>query len=314
MSEPDNLKDHKLVHQPTSTVISFGKHRGERIEDVMLTDRKYVDWLMAQPWFREKNPTLVTIIVNGGMPADADTPEHNRMQALFLDGEFCLAAVRSIVGDDEIERRLRKWLPQDRCVTEASAAASAAERNWLVDWRLDLLRAEIAKGSVMLPKRYLEDFEKFDTYRSVGLWGGPWPDGLPQSEMEDRVASAGQNAAEAKIEEIVASGESFNQMVERGAVMEHFGWDVFLAEGGVYVELKPSLGDDYPSVLRTMKQRACRTHGYSEDHSGLRALIIDRFDADGATYDQVVRIFNASAIAVRTLSEIKALVRTEQSS
>src|SRR5580693_7231732 len=94
----------------TALILPFGKHKGEPIDEVMRADPGWVEWVMAQSWFREKHPTLVQVIVNGGALADADTPEHNRLQALFLDPATCAAAYRSIVGDAEIAERLRDWL------------------------------------------------------------------------------------------------------------------------------------------------------------------------------------------------------------
>jgi hypothetical protein len=123
-----------------------------------------------------------------------------------------------------------------------------------------------------------------------------------------RFLDIGEAAAQAKIEELLAAG------VERAALFadiakrvefEVGGWDVVLPESrliqglpSVAIELKPSLGDDYPAVLRKLKSRR---------REGRAALIVDRFAADGATWDQVVRIFQASGFAVKTLAEVRAV-------
>ena len=54
------------------------------------------------------------------------------------------------------------------------------------------------------------------------------------------------------------------------------GWDVVIMyAGSVALELKPAVGDDYPAILRTMKLRRAEKGWW-------RALIVDRFEANGA--------------------------------
>jgi hypothetical protein len=74
---------------------------------------------------------------------------------------------------------------------------------------------------------------------------------------------------------------------------------------GVHLELKPVVGDDYPAILRKMKARIDADVRRSD--RGVPALIVDRFDAEGATFDQVVKIFAASGVVIRTLGEILRL-------
>ena len=64
-------------------VVNFGKYRGQPIE-ILASDRGYCDWLMAQPWFRERYQNLYTVIINN-YQQPSETPEHNALQALFLD-------------------------------------------------------------------------------------------------------------------------------------------------------------------------------------------------------------------------------------
>jgi hypothetical protein len=66
-----------------SDLIPFGKYKGQPIE-VLQSDPQYVDWLMQQDWVRQRFPSVMNVIINNfGEPEE--TPEHNRLQALFLD-------------------------------------------------------------------------------------------------------------------------------------------------------------------------------------------------------------------------------------
>jgi hypothetical protein len=68
------------------------------------------------------------------------------------------------------------------------------------------------------------------------------------------------------------------------------------------VECKPSLGDDYPAVLRFMKSLDMR-RGVT---SFKRCLVIDQYQGRGATLDQVRRFFGQSDITVLTVADIEA--------
>ena len=91
------------------------------------------------------------------------------------------------------------------------------------------------------------------------------------------------------------------------------GWDVGIkAEArhdeynawgqiSVAVEIKPSLGDDYPATLRQMK--ANRRSTFEFDRKNI--LVFDRFTATGATPEQVSAIFNASGFPVLQLGSLE---------
>ena len=72
-------------------IIPIGKHKGKSIEEIRLIEPQYLDWLAAQDWFNKKYSDLIEAIRGGGQPAD--TPEHNALQARFLDPQFTTAAV-----------------------------------------------------------------------------------------------------------------------------------------------------------------------------------------------------------------------------
>ncbi len=67
-------------------VIPFGKYKGQPVE-VVVQDRQYVEWLTAQPWFRERFANIHTLIVNN-FQEPTETPVHNALQARFLDPAF----------------------------------------------------------------------------------------------------------------------------------------------------------------------------------------------------------------------------------
>jgi hypothetical protein len=76
---------------------------------------------------------------------------------------------------------------------------------------------------------------------------------------------------------------------------------VFIEKIGI--EIKPTMGDDYPAVLRQIKASRFWRNGIS-------ALVIGTYTGVGATLDQVRRMFEASGIRVLMVSEIEAMVAT----
>ena len=56
-------------------IVPFGKYKGRPIE-AMAQDQKYVEWLTAQPWFRERFANIYTLIVNN-FQEPTETPQQS---------------------------------------------------------------------------------------------------------------------------------------------------------------------------------------------------------------------------------------------
>ena len=93
---------------------------------------------------------------------------------------------------------------------------------------------------------------------------------------------------------------------------EHRGWDVFIDYkysketggeldrfGSVCFEIKPCMGDDFPAVLRQMKQNRNRCN------STFCICIIDEFSACGATFEQVNQMFRLSKFSLMRFSDFE---------
>ena len=80
----------QAANQPPSEVIlEFGKYKGQPIE-VLEHDEQYKEWMLNQPWFKDRYPKQYNIIINN-FCEPSNTPEHNRMQARFLDMDYRVA-------------------------------------------------------------------------------------------------------------------------------------------------------------------------------------------------------------------------------
>src|SRR5262249_12486422 len=45
-------------------VIPFGKHKDRLLEEILIDDPSYLDWVVAQDWFRTEFPALHEVIIN----------------------------------------------------------------------------------------------------------------------------------------------------------------------------------------------------------------------------------------------------------
>ena len=78
----------------STEIIPFGKYKGQPVE-VLSQDKQYLDWLMQQDWFNTRYASIKTLIINN-FREPSETPEHNKIQAMFTDSAFCFDFIRSI--------------------------------------------------------------------------------------------------------------------------------------------------------------------------------------------------------------------------
>jgi hypothetical protein len=83
--------------QAMNEVVPFGKYKDQPVE-VLAADRDYARWLTSQPWFRERYGNVYNILIQGGVEPQ-DTPEHNEMQARFLDDNWCRGLALALSSD-----------------------------------------------------------------------------------------------------------------------------------------------------------------------------------------------------------------------
>lgn len=223
-----------------SPIIPFGKYKGQPAE-VLLQDSSYIEWLRNQDWFAAKYQTLNVFITNHG--EQQDTPEHNALQALFLNRKF---------------RRAFAIRLGFKPTPDASGLA--------ID------QAEAFAASV----------------------GG--------------TVQRGESPFTTKLIGFEHDGCDVYFRATRHGVSVAYGTDCYKNRGFLeeftrefYVEIKPSLGDDYPAVLRQiMATKWYRQNGTYGDG----VLFYDKFAAVGATEEQVKEIFGISRIEVVTTRDL----------
>ena len=282
------------------TVIPFGKHQGRTIEELLVDDPEYLQWLSGQDWFRTKFVLLHQVIINRGAES-AETPEHNALQVLFLDDEFCLAFARHItdgfrgvkVGDIRIGRTFEhRGIDVTLGVYDKRDPPKAA--------RPEQFAADLEAFNVLLARRPAKD--------------------APRDSLANYAIEIGVDDKRAR-SKYFDNWEIDRQLDERRRVFdEQIKYLDAVAEerwreacgtqhADFAIEIKPMVGDDYPAVLRQMLGQ--RTHGrmaISRDGCSCAAeqiLFLDRYTGTGATREQFIQTFAASNIKVVFKAEVK---------
>jgi hypothetical protein len=81
----------------TLPLVPFGKYKGQPVTTLM-NDTKYLEWCKQQEWF-QKFPIVYNICVNQTVTTtnqNSKTPEHNKLQNLFLEKQNIEKMVRYI--------------------------------------------------------------------------------------------------------------------------------------------------------------------------------------------------------------------------
>jgi hypothetical protein len=230
------------------TIIPFGKHTGRLVEEVIADDPQYLQWLTTRDWFRTGYPTLYQIVINrGGVPED--TPEHNALQVLFLDDEFCIQFISHITPN-----------------FGANAYQRLCQSH---QYELDGLRRSLARGY----RRY-EGERDFDAEQIEAEIAN-----LSKREMHFEVFKEFEQNG---VDVILAVGLCFKGHEQNG-----------VQAGKALIEIKPTIADDYPAVLRQMRRTQSTT------------LFLRDYAGKGATREQFVKTFKTANITVVFADEIE---------
>jgi hypothetical protein len=247
-------------------IVPFGKYKGQPIE-ILAKDPNYCEWFLSQDNIKKQYPAFCQIVINN-FCEPSDTPEHNTLQSRFLDDNFCLA-----LG------KLCKWKLMNK--TNCNRSLNRAILN----------TSKIPDNSGC---DYNRKMEKLEELRS----------------MKDYMDKA---IFEMDGKEMFDGDQPFFKIKK---IFEQDGWDVIIQSynfdcetecvaykdcdinlNKIAIEIKPLIGDDFPAILRQMK--IARVHPY------FQCLVYDKFNAIGATLEQVKSMFASSGFLVFSIAEIE---------
>jgi hypothetical protein len=325
-----------------SEIVPFGKYKDQPVE-LMLADQNYLEWITGQPgimtMLQGKYPALFNIITIGA-PQTSDTPEHNKLQAMFLERTFQESFIHARLGKrvetigEELADKFHSKIDNHMAETRRFVAGKVLESAKSVsDVRLIITETKgpgpeeqykkAVKEHQMNPKPYLapgsfeqwleghsarvKQYESRETEAArtlqahkemlsqlLGMHINPGSPSSPKILIEFECGYDIKMTARWEIEATIPAHEfeydhkrawdrlpkSWKMVAEKKARREEFA-----------IEIKPLMGDDFPSVLRQMKR------------NGADTLLLGAFNAAGCTLDQVRAIFGDKKIV--TLQQIQ---------
>jgi hypothetical protein len=297
-------------------VVPFGKYKGQPVE-VLLADQGYRDWLMAQDWFRNRFGAIYQTVINYGAEPQ-ETPEHNEMQAAFLDDDRCFRLAQLLYPnhpyDREAIRKDRSWAGYGQALAERfrdhlravwedayidSRQFEAA--GWDVVYYVE--PASLQLQVISLPPCACGPCNHSDCLDKAPCRGGDpsyqWacqhryhkPRGVPQKA--NSVYSTHCDRA--------CPWSDFHTakwlLNERDSNLSHYFQPGM--PGMVRIECKPDLGDDFPAVLRQVLR-------YDREHGDRCCVLVRRPHFERVTWDQVAAMFKASNIVLLREADLLA--------
>ncbi len=276
-------------------IVPFGKYKGQPLE-VLAADPGYIEWLEAQPWFQARYPNLYTIVINNFKTSDA-SPEHNQLQARFLDKQFRAKTIAAL-EDGFLETvtesfDLEKWISKVGDVVNPAIIASTNADEAYYQKELKAIEA-IGPGDFNF--KYKED-----KLRSHAKKYQEWKAMLKGFRYSNKASCWFQAKFEVEGADIVLSyscgralkiTECYNNYNLAGL---NYNLEQFPETGEYRIELKPSLGEDYPATLRQMKANSCSV------------LIYREVTARSVSVEQIRELLILSGVSVLSEAEIDAV-------
>lgn len=324
--------------------LPLGKYKGRLLSEVLYLDPGYCEWLQLQSDLLNRYPAISKGFAELGVSGD-QTPLHNALQALFLDGAVCLKLINHLWGANLTARLGAAALVKERREQVRSVIGRISDYepltkrlsllNQVVDLKRQLKQLEgslrlgdqdlkaAAAGSFSgrfgLGSIYDADAEKirkaipYATRRAV--------DELSKRRGQLLVMRQRLSAARAEVDSIEpnaiihACTQNLRRMEEPNGSDVHFRYTLDATLPGhdprhpdlswtfdIWIEVKPYVGDDYPSVLRQLELQ--KKLASNKTSASIFAVIVGSYGGQGASLAQVRQIFRESGFRLVLLVEI----------
>jgi uncharacterized protein (DUF3820 family) len=253
----------------TANLVPFGKYKGQPVER-LLEDKDYAEWLMAQDWFKNRFGPLYTVVINHGQEP-VDTPEHNALQAKFLDFDFRAAFAPATAWEKDASESVStdatsNWNKLTTAWNLHNKLAATCQEDWCSNYR-KRIGEEIKYQS--------KCHECWNPFRDCYL---PHSTLLPPTPEPPECRSwVGEPTFETAFIDVIYEIGAYAVWAEEGDRQYRASLSTTLK-----IEIKPAIGDDYPAVLRQCHKRGS-THVLGARYTGI-----------GVPKDQVTQMFTAS--------------------
>jgi hypothetical protein len=257
-------------------IVPFGKYKGKPITE-LLTDTKYIEWCKQQN-ILDKYPIINNIIVHQTIQTsnNSKTPEHNKIQNMFLQDAFQIKLLSRIhdISPDRVISYLEKI------------------------YNKELYIKYFGKNTIDISSFNYENSKRKVEFEADFNWDVKLDIYLSSSEIKSSII--GCKSDYDKLWNCVGNYDCNYSYYDNRCISVNLEYDRLL-----FIEIKPSLGDDYPCVLRKMKTQITLTNTkYKTKYKKKYILLVDNFNSNVTTIDEIKTIFKQSNISVILLSEL----------
>ncbi len=285
---------------PALELVPYGKYKDQPL-GVLLVHAEYSLWLMGarHAHLRRHHPQLLQWLHKHFGPP-ASTPEQNRLQNRFLQPDFCLKLLLRV--NPELPAQLAAAVSPEAIVRGWQARLPARIALRYQDYGLHEPLEEgdpIPEAHLRHKSRVLQALERELPRLVVECPGTPLdavpavaPDGEPVQRWWEPVLQLDPALFEMDGAHVQFTARAQCRVRVDGEAATEGALVDFGFEDELRIELRAYLGDDYPSVLRTMRAKRCNV------------LLIGQFEADGACWEELVEIYARRGIRVALLDEV----------
>lgn len=292
-----------------SEIIPFGKYKGKPILEVISQDKQYIDWLMLQNWLSEELRSQINVFITHGGKSCEETPEHNRIQAMFLEEDF---------------REKMSTIIKEGTYPTGNPHFEFPMKGGVCDVVLELkdyqVRREVILCSKCVEKTKGHKVKIYEYADRSKCWDCGYSPEIDKKEKAGKtnkfhnkrlssVDESGKNHWGESVEEIENSREkSLCEVEKKIRTLHEVEKQIVPRKYAAFIEIKPSVGDDYPAVIR----QCARTFEFDWDMMNnpflgkVRAqiLLYEKFDSKHVTEEQFKKMFSMSNIKCIRLDEV----------
>jgi len=312
---------------PNLPLVPFGKYKGQPITN-LLNDTKYLEWCKQQEWF-QKFPIVYNICVNQTITTNnqnSKTPEHNKLQNMFLDKTNQIRLLNLLLGDNvgiKFKKNFKMLIMDEEFNNYFDSSTIKYWDETLNEtlnenlnkciWFVPEFNRSLNGSKIVFEDKYNWDFilyyndSQYITFET-------------KSDIENLITfETKYDIEKLTIEYLYNILNKYNFHHNRFETVHVLDTYIENKVNGKYCvditavcmnrivccELKPILSDDYPYVLRKLNTQINLTNNdktFWQDK--IFILIIGKFISSTTSKDQLILIFKQSNIQVIFTDEI----------
>lgn len=321
--------NYKMMDIQALPLVPFGKYKDKSVTE-LLADKNYVDWLKKQSWFSENSP-IYNIVVNQTINTtnNSKTPEHNKLQNLFLDKNNQKKILSKLFN-----KKINSYIDKVNTILQDKEIIRCFGENNIPEFSVNLHNTTVKFEYKFNWDLYIHYYDIQEIILTSNL----------ETEQIDKIKYKEQYDIKEKYKNDYAENyeNNFNKHYEKYRlkyyedILKYYedilNHDTFLyvrksnenqydliinicnIDNSVYCELKPSLSDDYPCVLRKLQTQIKLTNneygrkynfGLASDRRKLSLiLLIESFTSKYTSKEQLIEIFKQHNIKVIFTNEL----------